>query len=63
MCVDVMVMSSTCLLSFSGASGNRRSDVYMLNSVRDRTRLICRIPVFNWRCVDVLFRMKVLLFK
>ena len=30
------------------------SAVYMLNSVGERTPP-CRTPVFNWRCVDVLF--------
>ena len=28
--------------------------MYMLNNVGDRTPP-CRIPVLNWRCVDVLF--------
>ena len=54
LCVDVMVMSSAFVVSFTGACGVGVSDVYMLNSVGDRTPL-CGTPVLNRRCVNVLF--------
>ena len=41
-------------MSFTGACGVGVSDVYMLNSVGDRTQP-CGTPVLNWRCVDLLF--------
>ena len=53
LCVDVMVMSSAYVVSFTGACGVGVSDVYMLKSVGDRTPL-CGTPFLNWRCVDVL---------
>ena len=37
LCVDVMVMSSAYLVSFTGACGVGVSDVYMLKSVGDST--------------------------
>ena len=46
---DVMVMSY--VVSFTGVC---MSDVYMLNSVGDRTPPCCT-PVLNCRCVDVFF--------
>ena len=54
LCVDVMVMSSAYVVSFTGACGVGVSDVYMLKSVCDRTPP-CVTPFLNWRCVDVLF--------
>ena len=54
MCVDVMVMSFTYALSFTGACGVGVVDVYMLNNVGDRTPP-CGTSVLNWCCVDVLF--------
>ena len=54
LCVDVMVMSSAYVVSFTGACGVGVSDVYMLKSVGDST-LPCGTPFLNWRCVDVLF--------
>ena len=54
MCVDVMMMSSAYVVSFTGAYGLRVSDVYMLNNVGDITPP-CGTPVSNWHCVDVLF--------
>ena len=41
-------------MSFNGACGVRVSYVYMFKSLGDRTPP-CGTPVFNWRCVDVLF--------
>ena len=37
LCVDVIVMSSALVVSFTGACGVGVSDVYMLKSVGDRT--------------------------
>ena len=55
LCIDVMVMSSAqVVVRFTGACGIEVSVVYMLNNVGVRT-LPCGPPVFNWRCVDVLF--------
>ena len=54
LCVDVMVMSSAYVVSFTGAYGVGGSDVYLLKSVGDSTPP-CRTPFLNWRCVDVLF--------
>ena len=41
LCVDVMVMSSAYIVSFTGACGVGVSDVYMLKSVVDRTLWCC----------------------
>ena len=54
LCVDLMVMSSAYVVSFTGACGVGVGDVYMLTNVSDRTPP-CEILVLNWRCVDVLF--------
>ena len=54
LCVDVMVMSSALVASFTGTCGVGVSDVYMSKSVDDRTPP-CGTPVLNWRCADVLF--------
>ena len=54
LCVNVMVLSSAYVVSFTGACGVGLSDVYMLKSVGDRTPL-CETPFLNWHCVDVLF--------
>ena len=54
LCVDVMVMSSAYVVSFTGTCGVGVLDVYMLKSVGDRTPP-CGTPFLNWRCVDVLF--------
>ena len=54
LCVDVMVMSSAQVVSFTGAWGVGVSDVYMLKRVGDSTPP-CATPFLNWRCVDVLF--------
>ena len=54
LCVDVMVVSSAYVISFTGACGVGVSDVYMLKSVGDSTPH-CGTPFLNWRCVDVLF--------
>ena len=54
LCVDVMVMSSAYVVSFTGACGVGVSDVYMLKSVGDITPP-CQTPFLNWHCVDVLF--------
>ena len=54
LCVDVMVMSSLLVVSFTGVCGVGVSDVYMLKSVSDGTPP-CGTPFLNWRCVDVLF--------
>ena len=54
LCVDFMVMSSAYVVSFTGACDVGRSDVYMLNSVGDRTSP-CETQVLNWCCVDVCF--------
>ena len=43
-CVDVMVMSSVYVASFTGACGVGVPDVYMLNSVGNRTPP-CATPV------------------
>ena len=50
-CVDVMVMSSSSVVSFIGAYGVGMSYVYMLNSVGDVTPP-CGTPVLNWCCVS-----------
>ena len=50
--VDVMVMSSAYVVSFTGACGDGVSDVYILKG--DSTPP-CGTPFLNWRCVDVLF--------
>ena len=42
LCVDVMVMSSAYVVSFTGACGVGVSDVYMLKSVVDRTPILNR---------------------
>ena len=54
LCVDLIVTSSLYVVSFTGACGVRVSEVYMLNSMGDRTPL-CGTLVLNWRCVDVIF--------
>ena len=54
LCVDVMVMSSAYVVSFTGACVVEVSDVYILQSVGDTTPP-CGTPVLNCRCVDVLF--------
>ena len=54
LCVDVMVMASAYVVSFTGACGVGVSDVYMLKSVGD-SMPPCGTPLLNWRCVDVLF--------
>ena len=54
LCVDVMVMSSAYVVSFTGACGVGVSDMYMLNNVADRMPH-CGSSVLNWRCVDVCF--------
>ena len=54
LCVDVMVMSSAYVVSFTGACGVGVSDVYMLKSLGDSTPP-CGTPFLNWRCVDVMF--------
>ena len=46
LCVDVMVMSSAYIVSFTGACGVGVSDVYMLKSVGDRTPP-CGTPFSN----------------
>ena len=46
LCVDVMVMSSVYVVSFTGACGVGVSDVYMLNIVGDRTPP-CGRPFFE----------------
>ena len=46
LCVDVMVMSSAYVVRFTGACCVGVSDVYMLNSVGDRTPP-CGAPFFN----------------
>ena len=48
LCVDVMMMSSAYVVTI--AYGVGVSDVYMLNSVDDRTPP-CGTPFLNWRCV------------
>ena len=53
-CVDVMVMWSAYVVSFTGACGVGVSYVNMLKSVGDRTPP-CGTPILYWRCVDVLF--------
>ena len=50
----VMVMSSEYVVSFTGACGVEKSDVYMLTNVGDWTPP-CGTPFLNWRCVDILF--------
>ena len=54
LCVDVMVMSSAYVVSFTGACGVGVSTVYMLKNVGDRMPP-CGTSFLNWRCVDVLF--------
>ena len=54
LCVNVMVMSSAYVVSFTCTCGVRVSVVYMLNSVGDRTPS-CGTPVLNWRCVVLMF--------
>ena len=57
LCVDVMVMSSMYSVSFNGAFGLGVSDVYMLNSVGDRTShcgvllWVYGVCVFSYLCV------------
>ena len=51
LCVDVMVISSAYVVSFTDACGVGVSYVYMLNSVCDRTPP-CGTPVVKWRCVS-----------
>ena len=46
----VIVMSSAYVMSFSGVG---MSDVYMLNSLGDKTPP-CGAQFLNFRCVDVL---------
>ena len=41
-------------MSFTGDYDVGALDVYMLNSVGDRTSH-CGTPVLNWRCVNILF--------
>ena len=41
-------------MSFTGVSGVGMSDIYMFNSVGNRTPP-CGTPVLNWRCVYILF--------
>ena len=53
LCVDIIMMSSAYIVSFTGACGVGVSDMYMLKSVGDRTSP-CGTPFLNWRCVDVL---------
>ena len=48
LCVDVMVMSSAQVVSFTGACGVVVLDVYMLKSVGDSTPP-CGTPFLNWR--------------
>ena len=50
LCVDGMVMSSAYVVRVTGACCVGVSDVYMLNSVGDRTPP-CGTPFLNWRCV------------
>ena len=50
-CIDVLVMSSAYIVSFTGACGVGVSDVYMLKSVDDRTTP-CGTPVLNCRLVS-----------
>ena len=54
LCVDVMVMSSAYVVSFTGTCGVGLSDLYMLKIVGDSTPP-CGTTFLNWRCVDVLF--------
>ena len=54
LCIDIMVMSSVYIASFTGTCGVGVSDVYMVNTVCDRTPPR-GTPVLNLRCVDVLF--------
>ena len=51
LCVDVMVMSSAYVVSFTGACGAVVSDV-RVDTVDDRTSP-CGITVLKWRCIDV----------
>ena len=53
-CVDIKVMSSVYVVSFTGASGVGVSDVYLLKRVCDRTPP-CGTPLLNWRCDEVFF--------
>ena len=53
LCVDVMVMLSAWIVSFTGACGVGVSDVHILKSVCDSTPP-CGTPFLNWCCVDVL---------
>ena len=54
LCVDVMVMSPAYVVNFTGACAVGVSDVYMLESVGDKTPP-CGTPFLNWCCVEVLF--------
>ena len=54
MCVEVMVMSSKYVVSFTGTCDVCILDVYILNSVVNRTPP-CGTPVLNGHCVDMLF--------
>ena len=47
LCVNVTVMWSAYVVSFTGACSVEVSDVYMLNCVGDRT-LPCGTPVLYW---------------
>ena len=54
LCVDVMMMSSAYVVSFTGAYGVECQMCIMVNSVGYRTPP-WGTPALNWRCVDVLF--------
>ena len=49
LCVDVLVMSSAYVVSFTGVCGIGVSDVYMLKSVGD-SMPPCGTQFLNWRC-------------
>ena len=51
LCVDVMMMFSALVVSFTGACGVGVSDVYMLKSVGNSTPP-CGTPFLNWFCGD-----------
>ena len=48
-CVDVMVMSYSYVVSFTSACGVGMSAVYMMKRVRDRTPP-CGASRLKWRC-------------
>ena len=52
--VDVMVMSSAYVVSFTGACDVGVSDVYMMKSVGN-SMPPCGTQFWIWRCVYVLF--------